>query len=64
MELKLSDDEAVALRTALETYVSDLRMEIRETDKWALRQELKADAKRLEALLDRLRNQPDPITAD
>jgi hypothetical protein len=49
-DLRLSDDDASELREVLTSYVSDLRMEIADTDDFALRQRLKAT----EALLKRL----------
>jgi hypothetical protein len=49
-DLQLTDDEASELREVLTSYVSDLRMEIADTDDFALRQRLKAT----EALLKRL----------
>lgn len=49
-ELKLSDEDAKELCGVLEDYLSDLRMEIADTDSFDLREELK----RTEVLLKRL----------
>lgn len=54
MELRISDDEAVALRQALESYLSDLRMEITDTERLGMRQRLKADGDLLSGLKRRL----------
>lgn len=54
MELRISDGEAAALRSALESYLSDLRMEIRDTESWELRQRLKTEADLLDGLWRRL----------
>jgi hypothetical protein len=52
-DLKLTDEEARTLRDVLTEYLSDLRMEIADTESFDLRQELK----RTEALLKRLLSQ-------
>jgi hypothetical protein len=49
-ELKLTDDEAKQLHNVLTEYLSDLRMEIADTDSFDFREDLK----RTEALLKRL----------
>ena len=54
MELKITDDEAGALRNALETYLSDLRMEIADTERLGMRQRLKAEAELLNGVYRRL----------
>jgi hypothetical protein len=41
MTLELTSTEADELRRALESYLSDLRMEIAGTDSWDFRQALK-----------------------
>lgn len=48
MNLPLSEEETEALRAALSSYLSDLRMEIADTD----RKRMRDDLKRREALLD------------
>lgn len=54
MELRISEDEAAALSRALESYLSDLRMEITDTERLQMRQRLKADAELLSGLKRRL----------
>lgn len=54
MELRISEDEAAALSRALESYLSDLRMEITDTERLQMRQRLKADADLLSGLKRRL----------
>lgn len=54
MNLTLSDEEAETLRRALSSYVSDLRMEIRDTERLQMRQRLKLDARQIEGMLRRL----------
>ena len=49
-ELKLTNDEAKTLHGVLTEYLSDLRMEIANTDSFDFREDLK----RTEALLKRL----------
>lgn len=63
MELRISDDEAEALRQALESYLSDLRMEITDTERLVMRRRLKADAELLSALKRRL-DSPHSLAAD
>jgi hypothetical protein len=54
VELTLSDEEADTLRRALGSYLSDLRMEIRGTERREVRARLKRDKGQLNGLLDRL----------
>jgi hypothetical protein len=49
-DLRLTDDDAGALREVLSSYLSDLRMEIADTEDFSLRERLKGT----EALLKRL----------
>lgn len=63
MELTVSDEEAAALRRALESYLSDLRMEITDTERLDMRQRLKAEAELLSDLKRRL-DVPDGAAAD
>lgn len=63
MELTVSDEEAAALRRALESYLSDLRMEITDTERLDMRQRLKAEAELLSDLKRRL-DAPDGVAAD
>lgn len=62
MQLKLSDEEKDTLRLALESYLSDLRMEICDTEKLELRLRLKADARRLTDVVRRL-GEEQPVAA-
>jgi hypothetical protein len=55
-QITLTPEEADALRGALRCYVSDLRMEIADTDSWQFRQNLKHE----EVLLRKLLQQLDP----
>ncbi|HKJ22612.1 MAG TPA: hypothetical protein VKA13_05955 [Gammaproteobacteria bacterium] len=41
IQLELTDDEQGILKTALESYISDLRMEIADTDNMDFRNKLK-----------------------
>lgn len=54
MRIDLSDVEAATLRDALDSYLSDLRMEIADTDRMDFREGLKERRKILEGLLQRL----------
>jgi hypothetical protein len=53
-QITLTQEEATTLRGALSSYVSDLRMEIRDTDSWQFRQNLKREAVLLKELLEQL----------
>jgi hypothetical protein len=53
-QIILTQEEAAALRGALRSFVSDLRMEIAETDSWQWRQNLKREAVLLKQLLEQL----------
>ncbi len=52
--LELTTQEATLLAQALETYLSDLRMEIADTDRMEFREELKRQEAALQAVMDRL----------
>ena len=54
MILELTDAEAATLEDVLESYVSDLRMEIADTEQMRLRDELKAREALLKRLIERL----------
>lgn len=54
MELHLEPAEANTLATVLSRYLSDLRMEIIDTDNPDFKRELKAEQHTLEAVLARL----------
>ena len=53
-QLSLTDEEARTLSKALETYVSDLRMEIGATDAHDFREGLKREEAVIYRLLERL----------
>ena len=53
-QITLTQEEAAALRGALSSYVSDIRMEIANTDSWQWRQNLKREAVLLKKLLEQL----------
>ena len=53
-QFTLTQEETAALRGALTSYVSDLRMEIADTDSWQWRQNLKREAMLLKKLLEQL----------
>ncbi len=53
--IELNDKEKEALQHALEVYLSDLRMEIADTEKEEMRADLKAEEATLKAVLERLR---------
>jgi hypothetical protein len=52
--ITLTPEEAAALRKILSNYVSDLRVEIGNTDSWQFRQNLKLEAVLLRKLLEQL----------
>ena len=54
MDLTLTPEEATLLTRIVSNYLSDLRMEIRETDSYDWRQSLKHDEALLNGLLSRL----------
>lgn len=54
MELALQPEEVALLRRILSNYLSDLRMEIADTERYDLRQELKRDEEMIKSLLARL----------
>lgn len=54
MELRLEPDEADLLSRVLTSYLSDLREEVGKTEKFELRQSLKADEDRIRSIIDRL----------
>jgi len=53
-QLTLTDDEASTLRRVLEGYVSDLRMEIADTDAMDFREELKREEAFLKKVIEQL----------
>ena len=53
-DLKLTNEEAEGLKEVLTSYVSDLRMEIADTDQYDFREGLKNKKKFLNDLIDRL----------
>ncbi len=54
MELSLQPKERTMLLAILTNYLSDLRMEITDTEKFALREELKADEAMVKDIIARL----------
>ncbi|HTT69541.1 MAG TPA: hypothetical protein VMF70_16060 [Gemmatimonadales bacterium] len=53
-QLDLTAEEAAVLRQALESYLSDLRMEITDTERMEYREELKRQEEILTRLEERL----------
>lgn len=53
--IELADEEAEILRSVLEEYISDLRMEVSNTDSMPLREELKRKEEFLKRLAGQLR---------
>lgn len=54
IQIELTEAEAATLRDVLDSYLSDLRMEIVDTDRMAFREELKAKKKVVEDVMARL----------
>jgi hypothetical protein len=54
VRLELPDDDAAALREVLQRYLSDLRMEIADTDHMDFRERLKETEELLKRLLRQL----------
>jgi hypothetical protein len=54
-QIELTDQEAELLRSVLEEYVSDLRMEVSNTDNMDFREALKEKERILRGLVERLR---------
>jgi hypothetical protein len=55
MELRLEANEAAMLAEVLERYLSDLRVEITDTDNPNYRRELREERESLEGILTRLK---------
>jgi hypothetical protein len=53
-QIILTREEATILKEALSSYVSDLRMEIADTDSWDFRQRLKHEEVVLKKLMEQL----------
>lgn len=53
--IQLAEEEAEALRSVLEEYISELRMEVANTDSMDFREDLKRKEEILKALVGRLR---------
>ncbi|HUK21837.1 MAG TPA: hypothetical protein VLV45_09820 [Gemmatimonadales bacterium] len=53
-DLNLTPDEATIIANALQSYVSDLRMEIADTDAQPVRERLKKEEAVLKAVIQRL----------
>ena len=54
MQLSLQPNEVELLRTILSQYLSDLRMEISNTEKYELREALKQEESTIGSLISRL----------
>lgn len=53
--IQLADEEVGVLRSVLEEYISELRMEVSNTDNMDFREELKRKETILKSLVDRLK---------
>ncbi|GAB4108643.1 MAG: hypothetical protein Kow001_06740 [Acidobacteriota bacterium] len=60
VELRLDQEEAAILRQVLDSYLSDLRMEVANTDLLEFRERLKHEESVLKELLRRL-SVPEPV---
>jgi predicted RNA binding protein with dsRBD fold (UPF0201 family) len=58
VQLTLTTEEAETLREVLDSYLSDLRMEIADTDAMEFREKLKEQEASLRKLLQRLEAKP------
>ncbi|MBI4497623.1 MAG: hypothetical protein HY689_06990 [Chloroflexi bacterium] len=63
MDIRLEDNEFEVLRRALTMFLSDLRMEISNTEKYELRESLKADEAAIKAILTKLGGVPEHLVA-
>jgi hypothetical protein len=54
MDVELDAEQSAAVRKALKTYLSDLRMEIVDTDNPAYRRDLREERASLEAAMEKL----------
>ncbi|RMG67363.1 MAG: hypothetical protein D6715_04930 [Calditrichaeota bacterium] len=63
MTLELNEQERTVLIEVLESYLSELRMEIANTDRLAYREQLKQRKQVLLAILEKLGVQPGKETA-
>jgi hypothetical protein len=54
IRLELTDDDAKVLKNALESYLSDLRMEVADTDRQNFRDELKQEETTIKKILGAL----------
>ena len=54
MDLQLDDRDAGLLRSILERYLGDFRMEIGKTEDYNMRNDMKADEARLKAIMGKL----------
>ena len=53
-DVSLNEEELIVLRDVLESYLSDLRMEVADTDNYDFRQELKQKEKCLKGILQKI----------
>jgi len=56
IRIEVTDAEATTLRDVLDSYLSDLRMEIADTDQMDFREGLKARKKVIEDVMGRLKS--------
>lgn len=56
-QLTLNNEETLKLKKILESYLSDLRMEVADTDRKGYRDELKVEEAFLKDIIDRLSEQ-------
>jgi len=54
MQLSLESNEAEVLKRVLSQFLSDLRMEVRDTESYNMRQDLKKDEDVLKSIIARL----------
>jgi hypothetical protein len=54
VQLTLTDQDAATLKRALETYLSDLRMEVADTDAQDFREDLKQEESVIKRLVEQL----------
>ena len=58
IQIEMSESDATALREVLETCLSDLRMEIADTDRMEFREMLKSRKEAIQNVLARLGREP------
>jgi len=53
-QVNLNEEELIVLRAVLQSYLSDMRVEIADTDNFDFRQELKQKEKLLNSVVEKL----------